>query len=122
MSSVQRQDGAEMWVKEHFRSLFVAVLIVAAILFSAVTLSDDASASSEDRSGMKVSIIGDSLSDGKAYVEVFPDSGSDRIGARLAYVMDSLLPEDDSDQSVWKIVAVIMVILAAASAFYYFIK
>ena len=64
-----------MWVEEHFRSLFVAVLIVAAILFSAVALSDDASASSEDRSGMKVSIIGDSLSDDKAYEEVFPDSG-----------------------------------------------
>ena len=111
-----------MWVEEHFRSLLVAVLIVAAILFSAVALSDDASASSEDRSGMKVSIIGDSLSDDKAYEEVFPDSGSDRIGARLAYVMDGLLPEDDSDQSVWKIVAVIMVILAAALAFYYFRK
>ena len=36
--------------------------------------------------------------------------------------MDGLLPEDDSDQSVWKIVAVIMVILAAALAFYYFRK
>ncbi len=64
-----------MWIEEHLRPLIAISLIAAALLFSAVVLTDDASASSQDRSGMKVSIIGDSLSDDKAYEEVFPDSG-----------------------------------------------
>lgn len=40
-----------------------------------------------------------------------PNSGSDKVGVRLAYVMDCLSAEDENDLPVWTIVTVILSVL-----------